>query len=127
DGYDILRQEIQQAAAEMTLEKAIFFDPAEIDRQQLGPAVRRQYLRNRVLISEKQAQRHTRRLRKMHKKYPRTLRSPENTIAHMTMHSRLTLRFQQLNCSFMAFACRRGHAAGQAGRPYILLRRRMPH
>jgi hypothetical protein len=79
----------------MTLKQAKFLDPAEIDRQQLWPAKGGQYLRDRVLIAEKQPQGHARRLRKVHEKYARALRSPENTIAHMTMHSRLTLCFRK--------------------------------
>src|SRR5437660_3495997 len=101
----------------MTLKQPILFGAAESDGQQLGPAVRRQYLRNRVLISEKQAQRHTRRLRKVHKKYPRTLRSPENTIAHMTMHSRLTLRLQKFKLSVNDFRLPARPRSGPSGAP----------
>src|SRR5229473_2139592 len=117
DGHDVLRQEIQQAAAEMTLKQAIFFDPAQIDRQQLGPSKGGQYLGDRVLIAEKQAQGHARRLRKVHEKYTRALRSPENTIAHMTMHSRLTLCFQKFKLFVNDFRLPARPRSGPSGAP----------
>jgi hypothetical protein len=75
-------QKLHQPATEMPLEQIVFFQIRQIDRHQLAPIIGRHDPIERVLVAEKEAQRHTGGFRQVYKKEARTRRRPENRSVH---------------------------------------------
>src|SRR5207248_4642727 len=75
-------QKIQQSATEMTLEQIVSFQIRQLQEQQLAPITGRHDSIKRILIAEKESQRHAGRLRQVHKKQARAEWRPDGMSVH---------------------------------------------
>jgi hypothetical protein len=82
DRPHVCRKEIKYAAGKMPLEQSVLLDFPDTESKKFEPVIRRHYLRNRILITEEDAQRHARSLRDVHKKDSGAPRRPNDRGRH---------------------------------------------